>query len=134
MKGTNYKSGYLIGLNFLTLVLIIAAVFLCRQFEMDTTFLAWIVGAIVFFDICEITTILVVDAKRKTATAKQMVNIYMLMKVGRILLSLLLATVYAIFVKVELKRFVLVFVLLYFIYLLFDTLYLANSEKKLKKS
>jgi hypothetical protein len=52
------------------------------------------------------------------------------LKAGKILLSLVFIALYAIAVKVEMKRFVLVFIALYLVYLLFDTFYLAKKEKK----
>lgn len=87
-----------------------------------------------FFFIYEVLSIIITEKKRQTANSKQLVNTFLALKVGRILLSLMFATVYALAIKVELKRFILLFVLVYFVYLLFDTLYLAKREKKLKKN
>lgn len=89
--------------------------------------------AIWFYGIYELITILIVESKRKTANPRQLVNLYMALKTVKLLLSLLIASIYIFAVKIEIKRFVLFFVLIYFIYLLFDTLYLTNREKELKK-
>jgi uncharacterized protein (DUF58 family) len=74
----------------------------------------------------------VIETKRKTVSAKQLVNIYLAVKTGRILLSLIAVAVYALAFRVELKQFILFFVVIYFIYLLFDTWYLTRQERKLK--
>ena len=86
-----------------------------------------------FFFVCELITILLVEKNRKNNNPHQLVNLYLGLKVGKILLSLVYIGIYMALVNVELKRFVLVFVLLYFVFLLFDTLYLTNSEKKLNR-
>jgi hypothetical protein len=86
--------------------------------------------AMAFFFLYESMVILLTSKKKESITPRQSVNLFMGLKVGKILLSLIFATVYALAVKIEVKRFVLVFVALYFIYLLFDTIYLAKNEKK----
>ncbi|MDR0413774.1 MAG: hypothetical protein LBH61_08250 [Dysgonamonadaceae bacterium] len=86
--------------------------------------------AIAFFFFYEIAVILL--TQKKTVTPRQSVNLFLGLKAGKIVLSLVFVTLYALVVKVEVKRFVLVFVLLYFIYLLFDTIYLTKNEKKEK--
>jgi hypothetical protein len=90
----------------------------------------WTIGAMAFFFLYEIAAILVSEKKRKTITPRQSVNLFLGLKVGKIFLSLIFVTVYALAVRIEVKRFVLIFVLLYFIYLLFDTIYLTKNEKK----
>lgn len=92
-----------------------------------------ILAAIWFYCFYELITILVVEKKRESVNPRQLATIYMGLKVVKILLSLLFAGIYVFAVNIEVKRFVLLFVLTYFIYLLFDTLYLTNREKELKK-
>jgi hypothetical protein len=89
-----------------------------------------IVATTAFFFFYEILVILLTSKKKENITPRQSINLFMGLKVGKILLSLIFATVYALAVKIEVKRFILVFVALYFIYLLFDTIYLAKNEKK----
>jgi hypothetical protein len=88
--------------------------------------------ALALFFLYESITIRITDKKGNTITPRQSVNLFLGMKVGKILLSLIFITAYVVVVKIEKKSFVLLFVLLYFVYLLFDTLYLANREKQLK--
>lgn len=90
----------------------------------------WTAAAMSFFFLYEVIVILITEKKRKTITPRQSVNLFLGLKVGKIFLSLVFVTIYALAVKIEVKRFVLIFVLLYFIYLLFDTIYLAKKEKK----
>jgi hypothetical protein len=118
---------YLVLIN----VILITSLILYRSFLFqEIQPIAWMGGAIVFFFLYEIMLILVTDKKSKTITPRQSVNLFLGLKVGKILLSLLFVTIYAISVKLEMKRFVLFFVLLYLVYLLFDTIYLAKREKK----
>jgi hypothetical protein len=91
-----------------------------------------IVLAISMFFVYENFIIIYTENKSKSLSSRQSVNLFLGFKAGKIILSLLFITIYALAVKVELKRFVLVFVVLYFIYLLFDTIYMVTREKKLK--
>ncbi|MCL2652058.1 MAG: hypothetical protein FWD60_13685 [Candidatus Azobacteroides sp.] len=93
----------------------------------------WTIGAIVFFFLYELATILVTDKKIKPISSRQSINLFMGLKVGKFILALTFALIYAIAVKVELKHFLIVFAVLYLIYLAFDTFYFLSVEKKLKK-
>lgn len=85
-----------------------------------------------FFFLYELMVILVVESQKKKVKPSMLVNIYMGLKVGRTLLSLLYVFICHKLVEGNMKRFVLLFVAIYLIYLLFDTLYLAKGEKVLK--
>jgi len=95
--------------------------------------LNFIFGAIALFTVYEVVCILVVRKGLLLDNPRRLVNTYLALKVGRIFLALLYATIYVLVVKQEIKRFVLVFVLIYLGYLLFDTLLLTSWEKNLKK-
>lgn len=120
----------------LLLCLLTVGIILSRESLLlnNASLLVALSSANAFFFIYEVLSIIITEKKRQTANSKQLVNTFLALKVGRILLSLMFATVYALAIKVELKRFILLFVLVYFVYLLFDTLYLAKREKKLKKN
>jgi hypothetical protein len=90
----------------------------------------WMGIAIALLFLYELMVILITGKKSDVFTPRQSVNLFLGLKVGKIVLALLFVAVYAIAVKIELKRFVLVFVGLYFIYLLFDTIYLTRRERK----
>jgi len=88
---------------------------------------------IALFFLYELFVILFTEKISKAINSRQSVNLFLAFKAGKIILSLLFIAIYAAIVKVELRRFILVFIILYFIYLLFDTLYLVSREKKNKK-
>ena len=88
---------------------------------------------IALFFLYELFVILFTEKISKAINSRQSVNLFLAFKAGKIILSLLFIAIYAAIVKVELRRFILVFIILYFIYLLFDTVYLVSREKKNKK-
>jgi hypothetical protein len=94
----------------------------------------YLTGMVLFLFAYELSTIIIVKKKMKTANPRQIVSIYMLLKGGKLFLFLAGLVIYMLAVKIETKRFVLVAVAIYFIYLLFDTLFLTSTEKKLKKN
>jgi len=88
--------------------------------------------AMAMFFLYEMLVILFMESKGDTLNPRQSINLFLGFKAGKIILSLLFIAVYVIFVKVELLRFTGVFIALYLIYLLFDTLYWIRREKSLK--
>jgi hypothetical protein len=88
---------------------------------------------VAFLFLYEVFTILFVEKKTKTANPRQIVSLYMLLKGVKLLVFLAVLVFYMLAVKIETKRFVLVAVAIYFIYLLWDTWFLTSTEKKLKK-
>jgi hypothetical protein len=123
------KNKYVTYLIVISTVLTICLINYWEVIFMDVKPYIWTEIAIALFLLYETMVILITDKKSKTTTPRQSVNLFLGLKVGKMILSLLFVTVYAIAVKTELKRFVLVFVALYFIYLLFDTIYLAKRTK-----
>ena len=128
----SHKNKYILYLALLNGLL--TAVFVCvwRTIFEDTRPMTGTVVAIAMFFAYELFVILLAESKSKTISSWQSINLFLGFKAGRMLLSLLFIAIYAIVVKVELKRFIMVFLVLYFIYLLFDTLYLISREKSLK--
>lgn len=126
------KNRYIAYLFILTgLLVVLLLIFKDYIFNTDKI-VVWTTGVIAFFFLYELMVIIITDKKGKTSTDRQLVNLYLGLKVGKIFLSLILVSIYAFVIKEEVKRFVLVFVLIYFIYLLFDTLYLSKREKRTK--
>jgi hypothetical protein len=120
---------YILYLLFLNAVLATSLICFWKLIFTDTRPFIGIILAAVFFFLYESIVIGLTTKKNKTISPRRSINLFMGLKVGKILLSLILVAIYAVAVKVEVKRFVLVFVALYFIYLLFDTIYLAKNEK-----
>jgi uncharacterized membrane protein len=85
-------------------------------------------GAIAMFTVFGLIKVWITESKMKKLTPQQSINFYLILKVGRIFLSLAFIAVYALSVKVELKRFFIVFLVVYFIYLLVNTFYLARKS------
>lgn len=93
----------------------------------------WYFQIVFFFLIIESLLMNFVATKRKSASSKKMVNVYMLCKVVKILTSLVFITIYALVVKENIKSFVLVFVVFYGLYLFFETYLFSKIEKELKE-
>ena len=89
-------------------------------------------AAIGIFTFLEILTVWLIETKSKTIAPRTSINLLLGMKVGKILLTILFVAVYALAVKVEQQRFVMVFLVIYLIYLFSNTIYLTHHEKKLK--
>ena len=89
--------------------------------------------ALVLFFLYELFIIIYTEKRSETLNPRQSINLFLGNKLGKIILLLFFITIYSTIVKVELKSFIMVFLVLYFIYLLFDTVYLLSREKSLKK-
>ncbi|GHT58705.1 hypothetical protein AGMMS50239_03770 [Bacteroidia bacterium] len=122
------RNKYILGLVAVTIALVIVFILFPNIVSCG-----WAISAIVFFFLYELMTILITEKKGDTISARQSVNLLMGLKVGKILLSLFFILIYSVVVKIEMKRFILVFLALYLIYLLFGTLYLTSREKEAKK-
>ena len=80
-----------------------------------------------------IVMIVIVNKKKKTMTARQLVTLYMALIGVRLLLFVVIIMTYLLVVKIEIRPFVLTATVIYFAYLLFDTLFLTFTEKQMKK-
>ena len=99
----------------------------------DARTMLGITFALVMFCIYELFVIFFTESKSEKLNSRQQLSLFLGFKTGKIFLSLLFITVYAIVINIELKRFIGVFLVLYLIFLLFDTVYLTTREKNLKK-
>jgi hypothetical protein len=120
-------TAYLVILNGL---LVMGLICFGDRFFSEAKSFVWTGIAMAVFFLYEIMVILLTGVGGKALSPRQSINLFLGLKVGKVILSLLFIAVYAVVVNVELRRFVLVFVLLYFFYLLFDTIYLASREKQ----
>ena len=89
-------------------------------------------AAILMFTLLEIVSVWLTDMKSKKITPRKSINLLMGIKTGKIFLTLLFVTVYALMIKVELQRFLMVFLAIYLIYLFSNTIYLTRREKQQK--
>jgi 4-hydroxybenzoate polyprenyltransferase len=98
----------------------------------DSRSLIGVAAAVLMFILFELFVILNSDRKNKPEKKRQSINLILGYKTARILLSIVFLSIYAMAVKLEIKRFVVVFLVLYLIFLLFDTVYLLKRERILK--
>ena len=124
---------YSTGLALMTgILIIILKVFQSNLFVGEIIFY-WTTGACLVFCIYEWIAIKIVETKSKTVSPRQSINIFMGLKAGKILLSVFFVMFYALIAKMEVKRFAIIFIALYLIFLAFDTIYLVYREKKEKE-
>ncbi|MDR1584899.1 MAG: hypothetical protein LBS07_01820 [Prevotellaceae bacterium] len=98
----------------------------------DIQTLRWLTGYGLFLVAYSVISVFVVRKKVKTATSRQLVSLYLLLKVSKLLVSLVVIAGYMIVAGIETKVFVLGAVALYVVFLTVDTLFLIYTEKKLK--
>ncbi len=95
---------------------------------------AWYFQIVSFFLIFEVALVSYVVAQSMKVSSKKMVNVYMLTKVVKIVISLIFIGIYAIAVKENIKTFVLVFIVFYLLYLLAETIIFSKLEKYIKEN
>lgn len=93
----------------------------------------WYPQMLVFFLASETLIVNYVVSASNKATDRQLLNTYMLTKVVKIFLALFFVGIYAFTVKVEIKNFVLVFMLLYILFLVIESYLFTKIEKRLKQ-
>lgn len=93
----------------------------------------WYFGIVFFFLIMEVVIMNFVISKSAKVDSKKMVNVYMLTKVVKILVSLVFIAIYALTVKENIKNFVIVFIAFYVLYLFLETALFSKIEKHLKE-
>ena len=123
LLGTLWAYGLIVG-SAIGLVL----VYLLPQYYTD-----WFPGLLFFLLAIETAIVFYVESYSKKATARQLSNAYMMTKVVKMLAALVLVGTYAAVVKEGMKSFVLIFMLLYVVFLVIETLLFTRIEKHLKK-
>lgn len=114
------------------LAIVLLIVFEEHLFALRTPFV-WslcLIAGLFFF---EIATMLIVDKKMKGSDQKQIAYTYMILKGLKIFLFLFIVVLYFMTVKIEVRQFVLAAVVIYFVYLVLDTMWLYAIEKEKKK-
>lgn len=94
----------------------------------------WFFATTSFFLVLEFIIILYVESISRINEKKKLVNAYMLTKVVKIILSLILVTIYALVVRENIKEFVILFVLFYFLYLIVEAILFIKIEKHIKET
>lgn len=93
----------------------------------------WFVGLASFYLIIESLVVSLVEKCSQKKDKKQLVNMYMLTKVIKVIASLIFVTVYVLTVKENIKAFVAVFILFYLLYLIAETFIFMKIEKRIKE-
>ncbi|MBF0577036.1 hypothetical protein [Dysgonomonas sp. GY617] len=93
----------------------------------------WFVGLAIFYLIIESLVVSLVEKCSQKKDKKQLVNMYMLTKVIKVITSLIFVTVYVLTVKENIKAFVAVFILFYLLYLIAETFIFMKIEKRIKE-
>ena len=92
----------------------------------------WFAGILLFFIILEILMVMLVERYSRKKDKKQLLNIYMLTKVLKLIASLIFITICILVAKVDIKSFVAVFLALYLLFLAAETLLFTRIEKQIK--
>lgn len=94
----------------------------------------WLIGTCTYFMILEIAIILyVIHVSGKAKRDKKLVNAYLLTKVVKILISLIIIAIYLLKVQIEVKTYLIVFICLYLSYLIMESVLFVKIEKRLKE-
>jgi len=128
------KNSYLLFLVVLCIVLTIVLIAYGNLIFKELITIKVAGAAIGMFTFFEIFTVLFIENKSKKQSPRQSINVLLGMKVGKTLLTLLFFIICAFAVNIELRHFIVFFIILYFIYLFCDTIYLTRREKQLKET
>ena len=87
---------------------------------------------LVYFIFVEIVVIYTINTGIKKLEQRKLVNLYMLVRVAKIILSLAFIGIYALIVKTDIKNFAMVFLLFYLLSIGFETWYFISKERRNK--
>jgi hypothetical protein len=96
------------------------------------TYFSWYPVIPVFFYIMGLAFIAVITRDYKE-NQRKLVNLYMIIKLCKVAASLLLGSIYLIFVKVQIRDFSVVFIGFYLLYLGIETYFFYLAEEIIKK-
>jgi len=96
-------------------------------------YFAWYPYIPTFFFAIGIAFIAILD-KTLALSPRKTVNLYMLLRFSKVMVSLIFAAIYFFAVRIQLKEFGLVFISFYLLYLGLETYYFYLTEKEIKKN
>lgn len=94
----------------------------------------WFAGVSCFFLVLESIIVSYVEGVSREKNKKKMLSAYMLTKIVKVILSLILVTIYALGVKENTKIFVGAFVSFYLLYLVIEAILFIQVEKHIKEN
>lgn len=92
----------------------------------------WYVGILAFIFALECGVVCTVVKRSEQLSGRKMVNLYMVLKGVKLLLSALFVGVYALCVKEGVKSFVLVYLLFYMFYIFLEVPFFSEVERRIK--
>ncbi len=95
--------------------------------------MSWYISILLYFLIIETVIIYVINVGYKKLDKRKLVNLFLSVRVFKIMLSLAFIGIYYFVVKTDIKTFTLVFALFYLVTIGFETWYFFNKERQLKK-
>ena len=99
---------------------------------LPTSYFNWYPVIPGFFYIMGLVFITVITHDYKE-NQRKLVNLYMIIKLCKVAASLVLGSIYLIFVKVQIRDFSIVFIGFYLLYLGIETYFFYLTEEKIKK-
>ena len=87
---------------------------------------------LIYFLIVETAIIYTINTGRKKLDTKKFVNLFLSIRVAKIILSFTFIGIYSLVVKTDIKNFALVFVLFHLCSTGFETWYFIRTEKRIK--
>jgi len=127
-----HRNKYIFFLAVLNCLLTTLLIIYWKIIFKDVRSVVGITFALILFFLCELFVILYTERKIGFLSARQSINLFLGYKAGKMFLAFLFLAVYVAIVRVEQRRFIMIFLIFYLIYLLFDTIYLASREKSLR--
>ena len=88
---------------------------------------------LIYFLLVETAIIYAMSVGRKKTEQRKTVNLYLVIRVIKITVSLAFIGVYSLVVKTGIKHFVLIFMLFYFFSIGFETWYFIKIERQIKE-
>lgn len=118
----------------LTLVMLISSwgVWWLLKSLLPNTYFTWYPVIPCFFYIMGLAFVVVITRDYKE-NQRKLVNLYMIIKLCKVAASMVLAGVYLIFVKVQIRDFSVVFIGFYLLYLGIETYFFYLAEEVIKK-
>lgn len=118
----------------LTLVMLLSGwgVWWLLKTLLPDTYFTWYPVIPCFFYIMGLVFIVVITHDYKE-NQRKLVNLYMIIKLCKVAASLVLGTIYLIFVKVQIRDFSVVFIGFYLLYLGIETYFFYLAEEVIKK-
>jgi len=130
----SHKNKFILYLAVLNCLLTTLLILYWKIIFDDIRSMLGITFALILFFLYEVFVIIFTESKSESLSPRQSINLFLGLKVGKTIVALLFLAVYAVIVRSEIKPFIGVFLALYFIYLLFDTIYWLSKERSLMKT